>query len=60
MGGFPSGRGRLRAGGPEDGDFFDTPVGRKDFVGISDFAHDPLKLLEIPQVGSVGCEAQDS
>ena len=49
---------RRSAGGAEDGDFFHALEGGKKPVGIADLAHDPLELLEVSQVGSIGTHFQ--
>ena len=46
--GFISGSSRMGAGRTEDRDFFHPLVGGENFVGIADFAHDPLKLFQVP------------
>ena len=46
--GFIGGSSGMGTGGAEDRDFFYPLVGGENFVGVADFAHDPLKLFEVP------------
>ncbi len=58
VGGLPCGGVGGGAGGSENGDFFDALVGGEEAVGIPDFPHDPLKLFEVAEVGSIGTHPQ--
>jgi len=45
VGRFVRGAGRVSSGGSENRYFFDSMVWSKDFIGVTDFAHDPFELL---------------
>lgn len=47
-GGFVGGAGGLGTGGSENRYFFDPAIGCEDFVRITNFTHDPFKLLDVP------------